>query len=417
MNNELKVSFYLKRESRLEKINAGENVAYPITGKIIIGRSIAQFSTKLNVEERLWNVKSGRATGKSHVAVKLNREINNINLLIHSHHKDILERMGKVTATEVKNAFQGIATAQKTLLRFFDEIVREFHLRVGIDRTYATYQTYISAYRNLERFVHAKYKVEDIPLNQLDLPFIESYALYLRTERKMQPETVNGRIKLLQKAVKSALHRGLISRPPFFGYKPEKCKIKIKSLTAEEFERILSTPIERPTLVFTRDMFVFAAFTGMSYSDVRNFTWKNLLKEEDGSLWISMCRQKTDIPFQVKLLDIPIRIIEKYRGMGKDGKVFPMIALPNIDLRLKTIAKLCEIDRKISYHVARHTFASQLCLSQGVPIETVSQMMGHRNIHTTQRYARVNNEKIGNDMKTLSARITGKYIYVEQINK
>lgn len=103
--------------------------------------------------------------------------------------------------------------------------------------------------------------------------------------------------------------------------------------------------------------------------------------------------------------------------MGKDGKVFPMIALPNIDLRLKTIAKLCEIDRKISYHVARHTFASQLCLSQGVPIETVSQMMGHRNIHTTQRYARVNNEKIGNDMKTLSARITGKYIYVEQINK
>lgn len=413
MTNELKVSFYLKRESRLEKCSVGKNVVYPIIGKIIIGRSIAQFSTKLKVEERLWSVKSGRAIGKSRVAVELNREINRINLLIHSHYRDILERMGKVTATEVKNAFQGIASAQKTLLGFFDELVQEFHLRVGIDRAYATYQKYVNAHMHLKRFIHAKYKVEDIPLGQLDLPFVESFALYLRTERKMQPETVNGRIALLQRAVRVALHRGLISRPPFFGYKPEKCKIKIKSLTAEEFEQILSIPLERPTLVFARDMFVFAAFTGMAYSDVRKFTWKDLVKEEDGSLWISMCRQKTDTPFQVKLLDIPLQIIEKYRGTGKDGKVFPMTALPNIDLRLKTIAKLCGIDRAVSYHVARHTFASQLCLSQGVPIETVSQMMGHRNIHTTQRYARLNNEKIGNDMKILSARISDKYTYVE----
>lgn len=413
MNNELKVSFYLKRESRLEKNSAGEDVVYPILGKIIIGRSIAQFATKLKVEERLWHVKSGRATGKSHIATELNREINKINLLIHSHYREISERTGTVTASDVKNAFQGIASTQNTLLVFFQEIMREFHLRVGIDRTYATYQTYISAYQHLERFVRTKYKVEDIPLTQLDLPFIESFAFYLRIERKMQPESVNGRIKLLQRAVRIALHRGLISRPPFFGYKPEKCKIKIKSLTAKEFERILSTPIERLTWVFARDMFVFAAFTGMSYSDVRKFTWKDIVTEEDGSLWISMCRQKTDIPFQVKLLDIPIRIIEKYRGTGKDGKVFPMIALTSIDLRLKTIAKLCNIDKPISYHAARHTFASQLCLSQGVPIETVSLMMGHRNIYTTQRYARLNNEKIGNDMKKLSARIADKYLYVE----
>ena len=313
----------------------------------------------------------------------------------------------------MKSAFQGIASTQGTLLVFFDELVREFHLRVGIDRAYSTYQKYINTYNHLEQFVRTKYKVQDIPLNQLDLPFIESFALYLRVERKMQPESVNGRIILLQKAVRVALYRGLISRPPFFGYKPEKCKIKIKSLTAEEFERILSTPIERPTLVFVRDMFVFSTFTGMSYSDVRKFTWKNLTQEDDGSLWINMCRQKTDTPFNVKLLDIPIQIIEKYRGMGKDDKVFPMIALTNIDMRLKIVAKLCGIDKPLAYHMSRHTFASQICLSQGVPIETVSQMMGHRDIHTTQRYARVNNDKIANDMKKLSARVADKYAYVE----
>ena len=413
MSNELKVSFYLKREGKLETAVANPNKAYPIVGKIIIGKTIAQFGSKLKIEERLWDVKSGRAIGKSHKAIQLNREINKINLSIHYHYKEILERTGKITAQDVKSAFQGIASTQGTLLAFFDELVREFHLRVGIDRAYSTYQKYINTYNHLEQFVRTKYKVQDIPLNQLDLPFIESFALYLRVERKMQPESVNGRIILLQKAVRVALYRGLISRPPFFGYKPEKCKIKIKSLTAEEFERILSTPIERPTLVFVRDMFVFSTFTGMSYSDVRKFTWKNLTQEDDGSLWINMCRQKTDTPFNVKLLDIPIQIIEKYRGMGKDDKVFPMIALTNIDMRLKIVAKLCGINKPLAYHMSRHTFASQICLSQGVPIETVSQMMGHRDIHTTQRYARVNNDKIADDMKKLSARVADKYAYVE----
>ncbi|KAA6307247.1 hypothetical protein EZS27_041085, partial [termite gut metagenome] len=150
MNNELKVSFYLKREGRLEKSCVGEDVAYPIIGKIIIGNSIAQFGTKLKVEEHLWNVKSGRAIGKSRIAVELNREINFINLLIHSRYKDILHRTGKVTAIEVKNAFQGIATAQKTLLVHFKNMAEEFRQRIGIDRAASTYPKYNVAYKNLE---------------------------------------------------------------------------------------------------------------------------------------------------------------------------------------------------------------------------------------------------------------------------
>lgn len=173
MNNELKVSFYLKRESRLEKSSVGGNVAYPITAQIIIGNSIAQFATKLKVEERLWNVKSGWAIGKSRIAVELNRKINKINLLIHSHYKEILHRTGKVSATEVKNAFQGIATAQKTLLVHFKDMAEEFRQRIGIDRSANTYPKYNVAYKNLKRFLNEKYHVQDIPLNQLDLPFMK----------------------------------------------------------------------------------------------------------------------------------------------------------------------------------------------------------------------------------------------------
>ncbi|MDH6535551.1 site-specific integrase [Parabacteroides sp. 52] len=412
MSNELKVSFYLKRESRLEKRSDGESVTYPIIGKIIIGNSIAQFSSKLSVSERLWNVKSGRAIGKSRIAVELNREINKINLLIHSHYKEILHRTGTVTATEVKITFQGIATAQKTLLVHFKDMAEEFRQRIGIDRSANTYPKYNVAYKNLKRFLNEKYHIQDIPLNQLDLPFIEAYDFYLRVERKLKAESIVSIVALLLKAVRIALHRNIITYPPFLGYKLGKPEFQQRSLSAEEFERLISTPLKSTSQSFIRDLFVFAAFTGLSFIDLKQLTWKDIVTEEDGSRWISMSRQKTDIPFNVKLLDIPTRIMEKYRGIsgtGKDDTVFNVLSHRRISDALKVIAKHCNITTNVSFHVARHCFASQLCLSQGVPIESVSRMMGHRNIQTTQRYARVNNEKIGNDMKRLSQRLAGKF--------
>lgn len=413
MTSELKVSFYLKREGKSEAAAANPNETYPIVGKIIIGKSIAQFGSKLKIEERLWNVKAGRATGKSRAATELNREINKINLSIHAHYKEISERTGKATATDVKNAFQGIASAQKTLLVLFEEMMREFHSRIGIDRAATTYPKYKNSYRNLKRFLREKYHIEDIPLSRLDLPFIEAYDFYLRVERKLKDESIVSIVALLLKAVRIALHRNLITRPPFVGYKLGKPEFQIRSLTKEKFERLISTPLESASQSFIRDLFVFSAFTGISHADLKQFMWTHLVREEDGSLWISMSRQKTGIPFNVKLLDVPIRIIEKYKGLAKDNFVFPVLGQGRINYALKIIAKHCGIDKAISFHQSRHTFASQLCLSQGVPIESVSRMMGHRNIQTTQRYARVNNEKIGNDMKRLSARIAGKYSLAE----
>lgn len=413
MTNNLKVFFYLKREGKSKKSVSNPDAVYPIVGKIIIGNSIAQFGSKLSVPENLWNVKSGRAIGKSRVAIELNREINKINLLIHSHYKEILQRTGKVAAIEVKNAFQGIATTQKTLLVLFKEMAEEFRLRIGIDRSANTYPKYNVAYKNLKRFLNEKYHIQDIPLNQLDLPFIEAYDYYLRVERKLKAESIVSIVALLLKAVRIALHRNLITYPPFLGYKLGKPEFIQRTLTAEEFERLILTPLKSASQSFIRDLFVFAAFTGLSFIDLKQLTWKDILTEEDGSLWISMSRQKTDAPFNVKLLNIPIQIMEKYKGLAEDNHVFSVLSIGRINYALKIIAKHCNISTNVSFHVARHCFASQLCLSQGVPIESVSRMMGHRNIQTTQRYARVNNEKIGKDMKLLSKRIANKFSYSE----
>jgi len=152
--------------------------------------------------------------------------------------------------------------------------------------------------------------------------------------------------------------------------------------------------------------------TGISHADLKNLTWKNVITEEDGSLWVSMSRQKTGVPFHVKLLDIPIRIMEKYKGIAENNYIFPALGQSRINFVLKNIGKQCGITTPLTFHRSRHCFASQVCLSQGVPIETVSRMLGHRDIQTTQRYASVDNEKIGNDMKLLSQKLSGKFNYV-----
>jgi integrase len=408
MTTDLKVSFYLKRE-KSGKNSADGKAIYPIVGKIIIGKSIAQFGSKLKVEERLWNVKSGRVIGKSQVATCLNRRINRINTLIHRHYDEILKWTGAVSAPEVKNAFQGIASVQKTLLAMFEGIMQEFHLRVGIDRAKASYLQYVNTQKHLQRFLLEKYNLHDIPLSQLDLQFVENFDFYLRVERKLKPASVNCVIIQLISAAKTALHRNLISHPPFFGYKLERPSFQIRSLTANELNKLVTVSITDSKANFVRDLFVFSCFTGISYIDLKNLTWKEIVSEEDGSRWISKTRQKTGITFNVKLLDIPMQIIEKYRDLASENFVFAVPNLITINLTLKKIARLCGIDKTLSFHMSRHTFATQVCLSQGVPIESVSRMLGHTDIATTQRYAHVNNEKLGNDMKLLSAKLADRF--------
>jgi integrase len=409
MSENLKVSFYLKREKKEQKNAVEDSPVYPIVGKIIAGRSIAQFSTKLKVEERLWHVKSGRAIGKSHAAVELNRAINKINLLIHSHYSKILKRTGKVTAQDVKNAFQGIASTQKTLLVLFEEMMREFHSRVGIDRAYSTYVQHEVFHQEMKQFLREKYHSGDIPLNELNLPFIEAFTYWLQVNRRMNLRTVKARITMLNKIVIVALHRNLITYSPFGDFHLDRPEVRDRSLTAAELDRLVTTPLLFATQSFVRDMFVFSTFPGLSYADLKKLTWKEFITDDDGSKWILADRQKTKTGFHVKLLNIPIQIIERYRGLAPDGKVFPTMSLGQVNVGLKRVAKKCSIERPLTFHMSRHTFATQICLSQGVPIESVSRMLGHRHIQTTQRYARVSNEKIRLDMQRLSVDIENKF--------
>lgn len=403
MSNELKVSFYLKRN----EVKSDGTV--PITGRITVGKSMAQFSAKCSVQVSLWDTQSGRAIGKSKTATELNRALEKINLSIHTHYKELLAKKEKTTAVEVKNAFQGIASEQETLISSCDKYESMLSQRVGVTITLESYKRYGISFNHLKRFLREKYNVVDMPFQMLDYSFIESYDFYLRVQLKFKPNTIIGIIGHLKIIVRRAVNEGIISRNPFVGFSIEAEPLKPKSITRQELRKIMNTPLDSPNRYLVRDMFLFSVFTGIALSDIRNLTYDNLVRAEDGVWWIHSKRQKTGTDFHVPLLDLPLQIIEKYRGLNKNGKMFVMLSCSKTNGNLKKITKICGIERNITFHMARHSYASLITLSQGVPMETVSRMLGHRDLRATRIYAEVSNDKINSDMRKLEKRIENRY--------
>jgi site-specific recombinase XerD len=231
---------------------------------------------------------------------------------------------------------------------------------------------------------------------------------YLKRNEEKQDGTVPllGRIS---RVVKIAINNGLLRNDPFIDYEFITSPIVPKSLTSAELKKLMKRKLSRPNLNFIRDMFLFSSFTGIAFSDMRNLTDRNLSIAEDGVQWVHLKRKKTGTPCHIPLLEIPLQLIEKYRGIAEEGKLFPMISCSKTNIYLKRIATECGIDKRVTFHTARHDFATLVTLSKGVPLETVSQMMGHKCFRTTQIYAKLTRQKINADMKKLSDRIGQKY--------
>jgi integrase len=402
-NENLKVSFYLKKK-------ICRKGRCPVMGRITIENDMAQFSCKLEADPDLWDTNAGRMTGKSHHARMVNREIDKINVAVNAKYKEILSIRGQVTADEVKNAFQGTALSQETLLKVFREHNEAFEKRVGVNRAEKTYQNYQFGYVTLDRFIRKKYQVSDVSFRQLNYSFIENYDFYMRIDCRMAPYTVALKTTYLRKMVRIAIGRGIINHDPFTGYSAGRPKPSQKYVPVEELQKIMNTSLKSKTLDVTRDMFVFACYTGLSYIDLYNLSFRQIVKGNDGLLWLNTSRHKTDNLSRVPLLDDALLLIDKYRGSASGNKVFPMKSCGHMNRQLKKIAALCGIERRLTFHMSRHTFATETCLSQGVSIETVSKMMGHKSLSSTQIYAKVTHNKVNEDMQALAEILKDKYM-------
>lgn len=397
------VLFYINRQ-KIKK-----NGLCPLMGRISINAEIAQFSAGLDVDPKLWDAKTYCLKGKSRHAAEANYQIKQLTEKINLYYKEILDQQGYISAELVKNAVGGIGRKKENLLELFREHNEEYAKQVGVTRSAETMRNYISVYNQTESFLRTHYNANDIPLRQLELSFIEKFDSFMRIEQGFTAHTVSAYTIILRKMVRRAISQGTLHKNPFAGYIPEQPPRKRRHMTQEELDKFINVSIASKRVCHTRDIFLFATFTGLSYADMCNLSQEHIHKEQNGSLWIKIKRQKTGSQCNIPLLDVPLQIMEKYKPERKGNKIFNMIALSCMNVNLKKIAKLCGIEKPITYHQSRHNFGTLITLSQGVPLETVSQMMGHKCIRTTQIYARLTRQKLNEDMKKLSSRIGGKY--------
>lgn len=366
-----------------------------------------QVGTKVSVNPTLWDSTQGRAAGRSQNALQVNKSIDQLTERIKKHHKEIKESLGFVTAELVKNALKGVAQKPLTLMKLFKEHNDEFEKRIGVDRKKEAHAQYVVSYNHLLAFLRKKYETDDVTLRSLNLHFYESYDLFLRTDRGLQQKTVHQHLYTLKKITKRAFNQETLRRDPYMKLFPELPPLKSRHLKLEDLEKLMQCKLDRPNLRRARDLFVFSTFTGLCHADLTRLSDEHIEQAEDGSLWIHIKRQKTGTDSNVRLLEIPLKIMEKYRPEKTDKHIFHVYGRGYMGKLLKEIAKICGIGH-ISFHKARHNFGTHITLSQGVPIETVSRMMGHKNITTTQIYAKVTDKKVDEDMKRLRLRTASK---------
>ena len=399
MRSTFKVLFYLKRNA------PKKNGLIPVMCRITVNGKISQFSCKLDVEENTWNIELGRVSGRSTVAQETNRMLDKIRVGINKAYQDICDKDNYVTAEKVRNVFLGMGMNHETLLAVFRQHNEDYEKQVGKIKSLRSYWKYCIVYKHLEEFIKQRYKVSDIALKELAPAFITDFELFLRTEKNHCNNTVWSYMMPFRSIIFMAINNGWLQRDPFYAYSITKEETKRGFLSKEEINLLIKGTFKKPSYTLIRDLFIFCTFTGLSWTDMANLTKENLQTSFDGHLWIKTNRQKTGTESNIRLLDVAKHIIEKYDGMTDDNKLLPVPCYVNCKNSIKVIAKKCGIEKNVTWHMSRHTYATTVCLSNDVPIETLSKMLGHRSIRTTQIYAKITAEKVSRDMEKLSKQI------------
>lgn len=392
------ITFYLRKD-KIKK-----NSFTPIFCRVTIAGEAVSFNIHKDIRVELWDMENHKAAGNSREAREVNQVLDACRTILHNKYRDIFEKDNFVTAEKLKNSYLGISTDNTMLLELFRNLIKDIEALVNITKTKATLQKYKVTYTRLSEFMKFKYNISDINVKEIKYQFVCDFEVYLRTQANCSPNTTAKFIQFFKRVILIAQNNGWMQHNPFANYKIHFKKVDRGYLTDQELEIIKNKEFDIKRLEKVRDIFMFACWTGLAYVDTYKLTYDNIKTGVDGKLWIMTKRAKTDTVVTVPLLDVPLSIIEKYRGK-QDNKVLPTLSNQKMNSYLKEIATVCGIEKRLSFHLARHTFASTTTLAKGVSIEAVSKMLGHTNIRTTQIYARVTENLISNEMSSLSSKL------------
>ncbi|SCY19176.1 Site-specific recombinase XerD [Nonlabens sp. Hel1_33_55] len=402
MNRTFGILFYLKKSKVDSKGFA------PIYLRITVDGTRKEVSIKRRIEIKKWSTAANKAIGRTDDVRELNAYLDIITSKLYQHHKELIENDELVTAEKIKNKYLGKTVKDKTILQIFKTHNDQVRALVGQDFAAGTLDRYETVYRHLESFMAHTYNVSDVELKKIDYQFITDFDFYLRSVRKCANNSTVKYMKNFKKIVRIALANNWIQFDPFLNYKVQLKNVEREFLTEEEIEVMLNKEMHTPRLELVRDIFIFCCFTGFAYTDVKKLKPDHVVTGIDGGKWINTNRNKTKVKTNIPLLEIPLQIIEKYKNdpvANNAGLLLPVLSNQKSNAYLKEIADLCGITKNLTTHLARHTFATTITLNNGVAIESVSKMLGHTSLKTTQHYAKILDKKVSSDMNFLRARL------------
>jgi len=403
-NHDIGLNIFLKRPK-----NRDEKYRY-VYLRITIDGMVVEYSTQKIVVPEKWNAGEKKARGNSENAQSLNQYLGVLISRCRNIRMDLMERGKPISASIIKSILQGRDEDHVSLLGVFEDHNKRLSRQViAGESSLATLQKYTIAIGHVRNFLKNRRGCSDILLRLLDYGFVEDYALWLREVRSCSGNTVAKYISNLRKIVFYAVRRGLLKADPFFGFKIKHIEILVIPLSMDELGRISKRTFNAARLSYVRDVFLFCCYTGLSYADVCALGPAHIFDGLDDSRWLHIKRIKTGVILRLPILNEAEKIIARYRRDKKcvsEGRLLPVFTNQKTNEYLKEIATLCGISRNITFHMARHTFATTITLANGVPIETVSKMLGHRSIRQTQHYAKILDQKVSEDMKKLRCKLS-----------
>lgn len=397
----LSILFYLRNDK------AKNEKQVPVYMRITVNGKRAEMSIHRSIDPAKWNKSGGFVKGTKQETKKLNEFIDLQRSKVYAAQRDLIEENKPVTAIALKNRTQGIAEDQKSLLELFTYHNSQMREMVPTEYSPSTMKRYVTTMDHIKAFINYHYKVDDMFLSELDHNFITQLYHYFRTNRKTNHNTAIKYIKNLKKVINIAVQNDWLRKDPFGKYSVKLRPVKRDFLTQEELQEIEDLEIKIERLDQVRDIFVFSCYTGLAYTDVAKLSTDNIRKGIDGNMWIFTEREKTSTKSNIPLLAKAREIIDKYKESPKSDKnqLLPVLSNQKMNAYLKEIGTLANINKNLTFHLARHTFAT-LMLTHGMSIETVSDLLGHKSIRTTQIYAKVVERKKSEEMIKIEEKLS-----------